>query len=83
MKNIDEINICCKCEHKYEEEYYKYENEIYCFDCLTEKLEKEGELYIVQTKHYYNVDWGELGTDEEMSEVIQNICDNYDVEVVV
>lgn len=73
---------CSCCNSDYEEEYYKYDNEIYCFECLTEKLEDEEGLNIVKTTHYYNDDWGELGTDDDISEVIQNICENYDVEEI-
>ena len=73
---------CSCCNSDYEEEYYKYDNEIYCFECLTEKLENEGRLNIVKITHYYNDDWGELGTDDNMSEAIQNICENYDVEEI-
>lgn len=75
-------NLCCKCQSDYEEEYYKYDNELYCFDCLTEKLESEGRLNIIQTTHYYNDDWKELGTSDDYNEVIQNICDDYEVEIV-
>lgn len=82
MSKADEISVCCKCKSRHEEEYYRYDNNIYCFDCLTEKLEEEKEINIVNTKHYYNNDWGELGTDDEISEVIQNLCDDYEIEVV-
>lgn len=73
---------CCKCNSDYEEEYYKYDNQVYCFDCLTEELEKEGILNIVKTTHYYNVDWGSLGTDDDISEVIKNICEDYEIEEI-
>lgn len=66
---------CCECDSDYEEKYYKYNNKIYCFDCLVYTLQKEGRLNIVETTHYYNDDWGELGT-------IENICDTYDIEEV-
>lgn len=74
--------ICSKCKSDYEDEFYKYEEEIYCFDCLIEELENNEELYKVETTHYYNGDWGKLGTSDEISEVIQNICEEYDVEVL-
>ncbi len=34
---------CCKCDSDYEEEYYKYEDKIYCFECLKEELEENEE----------------------------------------
>lgn len=73
---------CCECDSDYEEKYYKYDNKIYCFDCLVDTLQEEGQLNIVKTTHYYNDDWGELGTDDEINEVIENICDTYDIEEV-
>ena len=73
---------CCECDSEYEEKYYKYDNEIYCFDCLVDTLEKEGQLNVVKVTHYYTDDWGELGTDDEINEVIENICDTYDIEEV-
>ena len=73
---------CCKCNSDYEENYYKYQDDIFCFDCLAEQLEKESKLNIVKTTHYYNDDWGNLGTDDEISEVIQNICEEYEVEEI-
>ena len=76
---MEEIE-CCECKSTYEEEYYKYQNDIYCFDCLEEKLKDDKEIYVVETKHYYNCDWGRLGTDDEIEEVIQNICEENDIE---
>ena len=73
---------CCECDSDYEEKYYKYDNKIYCFDCLVDTLEESGQLNIVKITHYYNDDWGELGTDDEINEVIENICDTYDIEEV-
>ena len=73
---------CCECDSDYEEKYYKYDNKIYCFDCLVDTLQEESQLNIVKTTHYYNDDWGELGTDDEINEVIENICDTYDIEEV-
>lgn len=79
MPDKEEVR-CCKCDSDYEEEYYKYEDRIYCFDCLEEKLEKDENMYVVENKHYYNEDWGLLGIEYEIEEVIQNICERYGVE---
>lgn len=78
----EEKRRCCKCGSYYEEEYYKYEDETFCFDCLCEELEENGRMHVVKTTHYYNDDWGELGTDDEINEVIQNISEGFDVEVI-
>ena len=81
MLSKEEIR-CCKCKSDYEENYYKYNNNIFCFDCLTEQLENEGILNIVNVVSYYNNDWGDLGTSDDYDEVIQNICDEYEVEEI-
>ena len=75
-------NFCYKCGSDYEEEYYKYDNKTYCFDCLIEELENSGQMNVVKTTYYYNDDWGELGTDDDINEVIQNICEEFDVKEV-
>lgn len=81
MLNKEEIE-CDKCGNDYEENYYKYDNKIFCFECLIEELENSKQLNVVKTKHYYNEDWGELGTDDDIAEVIQNICEEYDIEEI-
>lgn len=73
---------CCKCNSDYEETYYKYDDKIYCFNCLTEELENDRQLQVVKTTHYYDDDWGELGTDDNIDEVVQNICEEFEVEEV-
>ena len=79
MINKKELE-CCKCGSDYEEHYYKYDNNIFCFECLTEQLENEQQINIVKTTHYYTDEWSELGTDDEIAEVIQKLCENYDIE---
>lgn len=79
--NIEEKQ-CCKCGSDYESVFYKYDGKIYCFDCLTEELENKDILHIDTTTYYYNDDWGELGTSENIDEAIQNICEEYEVEEV-
>ena len=73
---------CAKCKSDYEEDYYKYNDYIFCFDCLIQELENTKGLNRVTTTHYYNDDWGKLGTDDDIEEVIQNICEDYDVEEI-
>lgn len=73
---------CSCCDSDYEEEYYKYDDEIYCFDCLIEQLEKEGNMHINCVTHYYDADWGTLGTSDDINEVVQNICEHYNIEEV-
>lgn len=83
MSNKDiEEKQCCKCNSDYEDSYYKYNEKIYCFDCLIEELESDVRLQVVSTTHYYNEDWGELGTSDEIDEVVQNICEKYEVEEI-
>lgn len=73
---------CCKCSTDYKDGYFKYNDKIYCFDCLTEELENENRLQIVKTTHYYNEDWGDLGTEDDINEVIENILEEYEVEEI-
>jgi hypothetical protein len=73
---------CDKCGNDYEENYYKYDNNIFCFECLIEELENSRQLNVVKITHYYNKDWGELGTDDDIAEVVQNICEEYDIEEI-
>ena len=49
---------------------------------VVNELESAGEMNVVSTTHYYNCDWGELGTDDDINEVIQNICEEFNVEEV-
>ena len=81
MLSKEEIK-CCKCDSDYEENYYKYKNNIFCFDCLTEQLENERILIIVNTISYYNDDWQELGTSDDYDRAIQNICEEYEVKEI-
>ncbi len=73
---------CNICDSDYDEEYYKYDDKIYCFDCLVNELEEDKRLIKVETTHYYNEDWGELGTNDDIDEVIQNICEEFEVEII-
>lgn len=83
MNSMEEIEMkCYKCDSDYEENYYKYDNNIFCFECLIEELENSRQLNVVKTTHYYNADWGALGTDDDISEVIQNMCEDYDIEEI-
>lgn len=77
-----EEKCCNKCGSDYEEEYYKYNNKIYCFNCLIDELESSGQMIVVRTTHYYNDDWGQLGTDDDIDETVKNICEEFDVEEV-
>lgn len=81
MLSKEEIK-CCKCDSYYKENYYKYQNNIFCFDCLTEQLENERILTIVNTVSYYDEDWKGLGTSDNYDEVIQNICEEYEIEEI-
>ena len=78
---MEKTEVKCEiCDSDYDEEYYKYNDKIYCFDCLVEALEEDKRLIKVETTYYYNEDWGELGTSDDINEVIQNICEEFDIE---
>lgn len=70
---------CSKCGSNYGEYYYKDKNsnEIICEDCLLEI----DEVTTSKVTSYFL--YGEfIGDDEDIEEVIENICDNFDYEEV-
>ena len=64
---------CNRCGSDYSENYYKdeYSDEIICEDCL---LEIDGITTETTTDYYLDGDY--LGDDNNLDEVIDNICDN-------
>lgn len=61
---------CDRCESDYAEEYFKdkYTNEVVCLDCLLDGCE-------TSTTTHYIIDGTYLGSDDDINEVIENICD--------
>ncbi len=82
MKDKEETRCCCCCDSDFEDEFYEYDGKIYCFECLTEQLEDENRIYTRRTTSYYNDDWHELGTDEEIDGLIKNICEEYEIKII-
>lgn len=70
---------CERCGSDYAESYYKdkYSDEIICEECL---LELDGITTNKET-HYF-LDGYYLGTDNNYSELIENICENTDYEEI-
>ena len=68
---------CNRCGSDYSESYYKdkYSDEIICEECL---LELDG-ITTEEETHYF-LDGYYLGTDNNYSELIENICENTDYE---
>ena len=63
---------CKICGSDYSEHYYKnkYDDEIICEECL---LEIDG-ITTSTTTHYF-LDSEYMGTDEDMNELVEKICD--------
>lgn len=83
LKALKEFD-CCVCGHMWNEPAFKYEDEIYCWDCLENKLESEGSLNIYTDKIYI-LDDSMMGSTQEddMEEIISNIIDcYYDIEIL-
>lgn len=61
---------CERCESDYADNYFKnkYTNEIICLDCLLEDCEHS-------TTTHYSLDGNYLGSDDDIQEVIESICD--------
>lgn len=70
---------CCECDSDYEENYYVQDDKIYCKDCLLEKLEDEGHIHTTRITSYFNDDWHPLGNDDDEYELMQNVCDEFDI----
>lgn len=60
--------VCCECDDKSE---YKYKDKYYCLDCLLKEFDVEE-----YTTTHYHIDGRPLGSDEDMSEVIENLDGN-------
>lgn len=66
---------CNVCGNKYADSYFKNKenNEIICEDCLLDAF-----CTTSTTTHYFFQDGDYLGSDEDLDEVIENLCDNTD-----
>lgn len=64
---------CNRCDSEDSENYYKdeYSDEIICEDCLL-----ESDMITTDTVTHYYLDGEYLGDDNNLDEVIDNICDN-------
>ena len=64
---------CNRCGSDYSENYYKdkYSDEIICEDCLL-----ESDMITTDTVTSYYLDGEYIGDDNNLDEVINNICDN-------
>lgn len=72
---------CCRCGGCFDEESYKYNYEIYCWDCLISLLEERGEVITSNTTTYYSCD-SYYGNSDDIEEVIKNITDEFEIERV-
>ncbi|AQW26221.1 hypothetical protein [Clostridium perfringens] len=62
------LGPCSECNGKSE---YKYKGKYYCPKCIIENFGVEE-----YTTTYYYLDGEELGTDDDINEVIRNLCDD-------
>ncbi|HHD2753247.1 TPA: hypothetical protein ACOTG0_002056 [Clostridium perfringens] len=68
-KTCDEYSSSCSsCDDGAE---YVYEGECYCSQCIIEKFNVEE-----STTTYYYLDGKELGSDDDIDEVIRNLSDD-------
>ena len=68
---------CERCESDYADSYFKdeYTNEIICLDCLLDGCDHS-------TITHYSLDGIYLGSDDDIQEVIESICDYTNFEEV-
>ena len=71
----DDITKCNVCGSDYSDNYFKNEEneEIICLECLLEAF-----CSTSTTTHYYFEDGDYLGSDDDIDEVIEKICDYTD-----
>ena len=78
-----------KCERCYEvyerittdEELYKYEDKLYCWGCLEQKL-NDDDILSSNIMTYYEL-WDDyIGNENYIEEVIDCIVDSLDIEVI-
>ena len=79
-----EDKCCCRCGDRgiWEDYLFKFEDRIYCFDCLEKVLEEEKYMKVYETKRYYTDDYQELGTDDDTYSLYEQICEEYEVEKI-
>lgn len=78
-----------KCERCYgvykwiktDEKLYKYEDKLYCWECLEKKLEND-DILDVGSITYYSLDGEYIGDENDIEEVIGTIVDSLDIEVI-
>ncbi len=73
------IKWCEECE--IEEAKYKYNDKIYCDDCLLFVLDKEDKIQSWTVTHY-EIDGNYIGNDndKDMEEVIEDIAEYFEIE---
>ncbi len=78
---------CDRCFEVYrwvttvDEELYKYEDKLYCWECLEQKLE-DAEILEISALTYYNLGGEYIGDENDIEEVIDRIVDSLDIEVI-
>lgn len=70
---------CSKCPSSIE--LYKYENKIYCYDCLLKQLEKE-DILSTNTVTEYRLGGEFVCTDDDEYLLIEELIEDYEVEKI-
>ena len=79
---IDEEE-CLRCGTDYED-LYRYDNKVYCADCLLELLEEHGEIESFSMGKTYKRDGEYIGNDQDdgIDSILNSLSRNLDIEKV-
>lgn len=77
---------CDRCFEVYQwmktdEDLYKYEDKLYCWECLEQEL-NDDDILSTNTMTYYNLCGDYIGSENDIEEVIETIVDSLDIEVI-
>ena len=78
---MSEVKKCCLCDEELccVDDLFEYNDSLFCFDCLSVKLEKDKGIRTHFTTAYFDKEDEFLGNDDDLEDLYQTICNRYDV----
>ena len=76
------MNICCDCglDTSVVGNLYKYEDNLYCYDCLLEKFENDS--ICTEVKFFIDEDGCEIGTKDDPDGLLEKLHEIVDFEEI-